>query len=60
VVEVEIEIGIDGSIKNIIVIKSSGHSILDNHCIKTVKKKWKFNKSLTVKITRKKFVFKLI
>lgn len=60
VVEVEIEIGTDGSIKNITLLKSSGHSILDNHCIKIIKKKWKFNKSTTIITTRKKFVFKLI
>ena len=60
VVEVEIEIGKDGSITNITLLKSSGHSILDNHCIKIIKKKWEFNKSTRIITTRKKFIFKLI
>lgn len=59
IVEVKIFINIDGSIKNVEVIKSSGHSILDNQCIKTIMEKWKFSPQKTEVITNKRFVFKL-
>lgn len=60
IVEIEIEIGLDGSVRDIKLIKSSGHKVLDNLCIKVVKKSWKFNKGKTTVITRKRFEFKLI
>lgn len=60
IVEVEIEINPDGSIKKVKLIKSSGHAILDNQCINIINKKWNFSRSNTIKITRKRFVFKLL
>lgn len=59
IVEIEIHIKIDGSIKDVKIIQSSGHKILDNHCISTIKKEWIFPKQKNEVKTIKRFIFKL-
>lgn len=58
-VEIEILIYSTGKLNQINILKSSGHKVLDNECLKTIKKKWKLpNLGHEYKVF-KRFVFVL-
>ena len=56
---VEIVINSNGSIKSVVIVKSDAHSILENICLKTIKRKWKFFPPGREITTRKEFLFLL-
>lgn len=58
-VEIEILIHNTGKLNQVNILKSSGHKVLDNECIKTIRKKWKLpNLGHEYKVF-KRFVFVL-
>ncbi len=56
---VEIGINSDGSIKFVNIINSNAHSILENICLKTIRRKWRFAASGREITTCKEFSFVL-
>ncbi len=59
VVTIEIHISADGRVMEATLLDSSGHSILDTSCIKTIEKKWRFPAPGREIKTIKEFEFKL-
>jgi protein TonB len=59
VVTIEIHISADGRVTEATLLGSSGYSILDNACIKTIEKKWRFPAPGREITTIKEFAFKL-
>lgn len=59
IVEVEILVGELGKIQEVVLLKSSGHKILDNECVKTIKRKWKLPEMGREYKVFKRFVFQL-
>lgn len=59
IVELEFIINKKGDIVKVDLIKSSGHTILDKECIKTIKSRWKFSPQDGSKTIFKRFIFNL-
>ena len=58
-VVVELLIGRSGIVTKVTVIKSSGHSILDQVCVNTIQEEWVFAPADRIRKTTKRFVFSL-
>ena len=56
---VEITIATDGGIEEVRVLRSSGHTILDDSCIKVIEGKWRFRPAGRVVRVKKEFEFTL-
>jgi len=56
---VEITIGADGRVRSVAVLRSSGHGVLDDACVRVIRSRWRFRPMEREAKVQKEFAFEL-